>query len=273
MRYVLKTLIQRRSLIKELVSKDLKLRYARSRLGFLWLFLSPLLLVGIFYVVFYKFLQVRTEEMPFLLYLMSAIFPWMFFQNSLTGAITSLYDNRNLIRESGFPHYLIPLCVVLVNLIQFLPSLLILLVSSAFMRGGLPMSAVLLPAVLGMHFVITLGLATLSSLLYVKARDIKYIIEVCLTLLFYLTPVFYPLSFVEASLSPDLFRLYKLNPFVGIVSLYRVTSVKGGYYSMAGSLDMATLVYVPVLFAAFVALCSALYYRKNKRSINDRLFY
>ncbi|RJO63723.1 MAG: hypothetical protein C4540_06480 [Candidatus Omnitrophota bacterium] len=271
--YLLKTIIDRRSLIRELVCKDLKLRYARSRLGFLWLFLSPLLLVGIFYVVFYKFLQVRTEEMPFLLYLMSAVFPWMFFQNSLNSAITSLCDNRNLIRESGFPHYLIPLSVVLVNFIQFLPSLLILLVSSAFMRGGLPILAILLPVVLVMHFAMTLGFAILSSLLYVKARDIKYIIEMCLILLFYLTPVFYPLTLVESSLSPELFKLYMLNPFVGLISLYRVTGVKGGYYSVARFLDIQTLVLVPLFFTVFILLCSFLYYRKNKRSINDRLFY
>src|SRR3989338_2265063 len=89
-------------LIKELVLKDLKIRYSRPMLGFLWAFLSPFLIVGVFYLVFSLILKVQTEEAPFFLYLMSAVFPWQFFHNSVISSTTSLVDNKNLLREANF---------------------------------------------------------------------------------------------------------------------------------------------------------------------------
>ena len=114
------------NLIRELALKDLKIRYSRPALGFLWAFLSPILTVAIFYVIFGLVLKVKTEEAPFVLYLMSGIFPWMFFQDSIFKSITSLVDNKNLIKESNFPHYLIPVSIVMTNAIIFLPSLFII---------------------------------------------------------------------------------------------------------------------------------------------------
>lgn len=117
---IIQELFAKRNLIQELVIKDLKIRYSRPLLGFLWAFLSPFLTVAVFYVVFCVILKVEITEAPFVFYLMSAIFPWRFFQDSLMCSTTSLVDNKNLIRESNFPHYLIPLSIVFTNLIIFL---------------------------------------------------------------------------------------------------------------------------------------------------------
>ena len=84
------------NLIRELAIKDLKIRYSRPMLGFLWAFLSPFLTVMIFYFVFGTLLKIKTEDVPFFLYLMSGVFPWIFFQESITRSITSLVDNKNL---------------------------------------------------------------------------------------------------------------------------------------------------------------------------------
>src|SRR3989338_3576328 len=95
------------NLIQQLVLKDLKMRYSRPMLGFFWAFLSPFLAVTVFYAVFSLALKIQIKEAPFFLYLMSAVFPWRFFQDSLMSSVTSLVDNKNLIKESGFAHYLI----------------------------------------------------------------------------------------------------------------------------------------------------------------------
>ena len=131
---ILKEIWSRRDLIRELVVKDLKLRYSRPLLGAMWAFLLPFLTVLIFYVVFCRVLRVRVEEAPFILYLMSAVFPWRFFQDSLSCSTTSLMDNKNLLRETRFPHYLIPLSVVLANAVNFLPSLMILIMTALIDR-------------------------------------------------------------------------------------------------------------------------------------------
>ena len=163
----------RRNLLRELVMKDLKVRYSRPILGFFWMFLSPFLIVLIFYVIFSLLLKVEIKEAPFALYLMSAVFPWYFFQNSLMNATTSLVDNRNLIKESNIPHYLIPLCIVIAQAIIFSPSLCIVLLASFLMLKGLSILILFLPFVLAIHLITTIGLSILVSILYVKWRDLK----------------------------------------------------------------------------------------------------
>ncbi|MBU4418508.1 MAG: ABC transporter permease, partial [Candidatus Omnitrophica bacterium] len=167
---IIKEILARKNLIGELVLKDLKLRYGRPVLGPFWAFLSPLATVFIFYLVFSVFLKAKTEESPYVLYLMAAIFPWRFFNDSLVCSTTCLVDNKNLIRESNFPYYFLPLSIVLANMINFLPSLAVLIFTAFFVLKGLPLLIILLPLVLVMQFLLTIGLSFIFSLLYVKYR-------------------------------------------------------------------------------------------------------
>jgi len=259
-------------LIRELVLKDLKIRYSRPAIGFFWAFLSPLLMVAILYLVFSVILQVKIKEAPFLLYLMSAVFPWRFFQDSVLSSTTSLVDNKNLIKESSIPQYLIPLSIVLANAINFLPSLGILLLTAIFYLRGLPFFIVLLPIILAIHFVATMGISLAASILYIKCRDIKYILEAVLQILFYLTPAFYPLSLIKESFGPAWFTVYTHNPFVGILNLYRLTILKGFYPALKGA-GAVSIFLVPLGFAIVILALSFSYYQKNKTIINDYLSY
>jgi len=270
---MIKEIIIRRNLIRELVLKNLKIRYSKSLLGFLWAFLSPFLIVLIFYLVFSLILNVKTEEAPFILYLMSGVFTWRFFQDSLMCSMTSLVDNKNLIRESNFPHYLIPLSIVLANAIVFLPSLFILLIASLVSLKGLPIFVLFLPFILVIHLVISIGLSIIFSVLYVKWRDIKYILEVVLLLLFYLTPAFYSIRLVKSSFPPPLFVLYLYDPFVCILNLYRISILKGFYVVVKNEMGIISMFFITVGVAIAVLGLVYYLYRKNKNSINDYLSY
>ena len=270
---IIKEILIRRSLIRELVIKDLKIRYSRPMLGFLWAFLLPFLNVVILYIVFSLILKVKTEEAPFFLYLMSAVFPWRFFQDSLICSVTSLLDNKNLIKESNFPHYLIPLSVVLANMVNFLPSLFVLIVTSLFILKGLPIFILLLPAVLLVHLIIAVGMAIILSILYVKWRDIKYILEVALLLLFYLTPAFYSIYLVKNSFSRLLFIAYIGNPLVGILNLYRFILFKGFYSVIHKDISPISFIIIPIGFGIVLLVSSFYFYRNNKNTINDYLSY
>lgn len=269
---VIKEIFVRRNLIRELVAKDLKIRYSRPILGFLWAFLSPLLMVATFYVVFSIILQVKTQEAPFLLYLMSAVFPWRFFQDSLISSVSSLIDNKNLVRESRFPHYFIPLSVVLANAINFLPCLGILLLTAIFYLKGLPVFIVLLPIILVIHLIITISISLIVSLLYVKCRDTRYILEAALQILFYLTPAFYSLGLIKDSFGDGWFSVYVLNPFVGMLNLYRITILKG-FYPAIERAGISSLFFVPLGFAIALLVAAISFYKKNKNTINDYLSY
>jgi ABC-type polysaccharide/polyol phosphate export permease len=271
--HIIEEILVRRNLIRELVVKDLKIRYSRPILGFFWAFLSPLLIVGIFYLVFSSFLQVKTKESPFLLYLMSGVFSWKFFQDSLMSSVTSLIDNKNLIKESKFPHYLIPLSIVLANSINFLPSLAILIITALFVLKGLPVFIILLPIILAIHLIIIVGMSIIFSIIYVKWRDTRYILEAVLLVLFYLTPVFYSIYLVKDSLPSIWFSVYIYNPFVGILNLYRFAILKGFYSFIKGDIGLLSLIIFPAGFAIALLLFSLHFYKQNKNSINDYLAY
>lgn len=270
---MIRELLLRRELIFQLVLRDLKIRYSRSMLGFLWAFLSPLLTVGIFYIIFGLFLKVKIEEAPFVLYLMSGIFPWVFFQDSVLKSTTSLMDNKNLIRESGFPNYLVPVSIVLANFINFLPSLLIVTASSFFVLRTLPVFIVFLPFVLALHLASSVGFSVLASILYVKWRDLKYILESILFLFFYLTPICYSLSVVKDSISPILFMAYIYNPLVGILTLYRISLLKGFTNGVDKYMILSLVVAIQLIFISFILMAAFYLYRKNRDTVNDYLGY
>lgn len=264
---------KRRDLLHELVAKDLKLRYSRPMFGFFWALLLPLLTVSIFFVVFALFLKIKIEEAPFILYLMTAVFTWRFFQDSLIGATTSLLDNKGLLREARFPAYFIPLSIVLANAINFFPPLTIMIAATLFVLKSLPGYILFLPAVLAVHFLATAGLAIILSILYLRWRDVKYILEVILTLLFYLTPSFYSISLVKTMLTPLLFKIFLCNPFTGILNFYRAVLLKGFYGFISQEAGVASFVVLPVIFAIFIAGFSLYFYKRNKDNINDHLSY
>ncbi len=261
------------NLLYELVKKDLKTRYARPSLGFLWLFFTPLLMVAVFYVVFGLILKVQIQGVPFFLYLMSAIFPWMFFQNSVLQSTTSLMDNRNLIKESRFPHWLIPLSIVLANGISFLPSLGILIIMASFILKGVPCAFLFLPFVLFLHLILAFSFSLIASISHVRWRDTKYLLDVFMQMLFYSTPVFYPLHIVRQSCGPFWFNVYLHNPFVGILNLYRLAILKGFDRSLDIDLSSVVLLIGPLCFAAVLLWLSFYIYSRNRDSINDYLSY
>jgi len=266
-------IINKRNLVRELVVKDLKLRYGRPGLGVLWAFLSPLLMVIVFYVVFSLIFETSIEEAPFFIYLMSAILPWSFFQSSLMSSVTSLVDNKNLIREANVPHYLIPLSITLANMVNFLPSFIILIITTVLTLKSASVFILCLPAVLLIHALITFGLGVIFSILYVRWRDIRYILEAILLFLFYLTPVFYSISLVEAKFSRLLYNIYICNPFVGITNLYRITLFKGFYYKVHTKIGFMHTIAIPVIFAIIILWIGLRFFKSSKNTINDRISY
>jgi ABC-type polysaccharide/polyol phosphate export permease len=270
---IIKEIWTRRDLIHELAVKDLKLRYSRPLLGFLWAFIFPFLNAAVLYLFFLVILKVKLMEAPFLLYLMSATFSWRFFQDSLSCATTSLMDNKNLLREARFPHYFIPLSIVLANAVNFLPSLAILIMTSLIYLKGLSPLIVLLPVIFAVHLLITIGFSIVLSILYLKWRDTKFILEIFLLLLFYLTPTVYSVSLMKAALPGWLFHAFIHEPFTGILNFYRVTLLKGFYGFIAGEAGFFSIFISPMLFAILAGWFGFYYYQRNKSDINDHLSY
>ena len=211
-----------RELAIKLASKEIKVRYKHPVLGFLWALLVPISMISIFSFIFSVLLKIHNEGVSFVAYISCAMFPWTFFQLAIGSSVTCMVESGSLIKKVYFPRELIPISVVLANLVNFVFSMILLVLFLSFLGGVWSWRLGVLPVVILLHLILTLGLALLVSALHVEFRDMKYIVEILLVLWFYLVPVFYPISLIEHYPFPVIF-LYFMNPMVGIVSLYRWT--------------------------------------------------
>ncbi|HQO37887.1 MAG TPA: ABC transporter permease [Candidatus Omnitrophota bacterium] len=260
-------------ILRELVIKELKVRYGRPMLGFLWAIVVPLSTALILYAVFNIILKISITEAPFILYLMTGVFPWRFFQDSVMGSVTSLVDNRNILKESRVPFYAVPVAAVLVSMITFIPALAVVIVSAAIIMHGIPVWLILLPAVLCIHFCMAAGVAVLVSAVYVFWRDMKYAVETALLIIFYISPVFYSVSMIQGVVPGGLFRLYLASPFVSIMQGYRVCLLKG-FAAEAAAADWFACAAVQMLvFLIVLTAAAAGMYAANRRRLAEHLSY
>lgn len=185
-----------REVISNFVAQDLKVKYRRSYLGFLWSLLNPLLQMIVLSLVFR--LIFRMENIS--LYLLAGLVPWGFFSGSLDGCAMSIVAAEGMLKRQYFPKLVFPLSIVLQNLITFLLSLLALLLMLGWAIGFRPSAALLiLPLSFLCLFCVTLGLGAIAAVVTVYFRDMRHLIGVFLTALFYLTPIIYPLEIKRAA--------------------------------------------------------------------------
>jgi lipopolysaccharide transport system permease protein len=223
-------------LLRELVLRDVKLRYKRSLLGIFWSLLNPLLQLLVLSVIFGLVLPLNIPNFP--LFLFVGLLPWNWFQNSLLEATGAIVDNRDLIRRPGFNSAILPIVAVTSNLIHLVIALPVLVIFLWW--GGVPLTpwALLLPLVIAVQFVITLSIAYLVAALYVRLRDIRYLLGIMLMLGFYLTPIFYD----SAAIPPAYQGIYHLNPLVTLIECYRSLLLYGDGFPQAGALGLLAVV-------------------------------
>lgn len=204
-----------REILKNLVLRNLKVRYKNSVLGLFWAFLNPLFTIIVFYVVFSLIIKIQIPQYP--LFLLSAFLPWIFFSSALTEATNSIIENANLVKKVYFPRAILPVSYVLSNFINLLLSLLVLLPILLFFRLYIIKFIYFLPVILIIHLIFTTGLALLFCCANVYFRDVSHILTVILMFWFYLTPIVYPISMVPVKFQ----GLYMANPMAAMANIYR----------------------------------------------------
>lgn len=208
-------IIQYRELLKNLVARDIKVRYRRSVLGFVWVMLNPLLMMLVLSVVFSELFKVSTKN--YTVYLLSGIIMWNFFAQSTSVTVMSFLANSNIIKKIYIPKSIFPLSSILSAAINFIfsivPLALILLLTHTPLSGNF----YFIPMVLFFLIIFSFGLSLTLSTIAVFFHDIVYIYEVFLLAWMYATPVFYPDSII-----PERFKLaLQLNPLYYFIKLFR----------------------------------------------------
>jgi len=216
----LRQLFRYRGLIQSLVARELKARYRGSVLGFLWSFITPLLLLLIYTFVFTVIMPNRNElAQPYAVFMFCGILPWNWFSSSLMEASGSLVAGGNLIKKVLFPAEILPLVNVLANMVHFFLGLLILAVFLIVYRHWPdPAGLVWFPVAILIQLVFTSGLALFLAALTVHYRDIRDLLSNLLMFWFFATPIIYPWQ------DPNVSRfkwLFDLNPFTHLAVSYQ----------------------------------------------------
>jgi lipopolysaccharide transport system permease protein len=208
----LRTLYRYRQLLTALTARDLKARYRGSVLGYFWSLANPLLLLGVYTVVFTIFFPSNVVK-PYPLFLFAGILPWTFFAAAILESTTSISSNAALIKKVMFPAEALPLVVVMSHLVHFLLAVPILLIA-AIAFGRVNPTLVFLPFVVILQAIFVAGVAMTVASVSVLFRDLRDIITNLMQIGFFVTPIIYLIDNVTYRPFRALLRLNPMTPFV-----------------------------------------------------------
>lgn len=203
-------------LILLLTKKEFALKYKRTVLGIFWSLLNPILLALVFFVAFKIFMRFQIENYTF--FLLSALFPWSWFSSSVIISARSLVDNVTLIKKVIFPRHYLVASVIFAQLVHLLFSIPILLVFSYTNGSGPSFSWLLgIPLLILIQLLFIFGVSLVISICNTYFRDIEYLVGVAMNLIFWMTPIIYPMSSI-----PEKFHsIFLLNPLTSMMSAWR----------------------------------------------------
>ncbi|MGD1994851.1 MAG: ABC transporter permease, partial [Anaerolineae bacterium] len=203
----IRELVSYRELLWSWVVRDIKVRYKQSVLGIAWAILQPLSATLLFAVVFSRFVRIDTGGIPYPIFYYSAMLPWTFLSSSISFGVPVLVNNMNLVTKIYFPREILPIAAVAASFVDFLVASVVFIGMMIFYRVTVGVSMLLVPLVVAVQILLTLGVVLAASAVMIRYRDIRFVVPLGLQLWLYATPIIYPLSFV-----PERFRtIYMLN--------------------------------------------------------------
>lgn len=243
---IIKNLYLYRELLKTNVKKDIRGKYKGSFLGVLWSFLNPLLMVLVYAIVFTTIM--KWDEPNYIQYLVCGVIPWTFFTTSMNLGIGSIKNNAGIIKKVYFPREILPISAVLSGLVNFYISCVIVLLFCIIGGLGVSWHIILVPFIGFIQFLITTGLVLGLSAINVYIQDTEYIIQFVLNMLFYATPILYPVT-----VFPEAFRwLLTVNPLTHIIMAYRDFFMYHQLPSFNSALYMVVCAIVIIVLGIFI---------------------
>lgn len=238
--------VRYRSLIRSLVFMDFKVRYAGSRLGLLWMLLSPLLVLGAYLLLFGKILGVRPDlalsSLDYTLLMACGLLPWLGFSEGVMRGTGSVLAQRNLMKSQVFPMELIPVTAVCAGLLVQMCGIAVLLLVLG-LRGALGLTLLLLPLLVVLQALFTIGIVWFLSCVNIVYRDTSQVVGLLMVLLMFLSPIAYTQEMVPGGLE----LVVKLNPLSYLIEGYRGALMFNRLPSVAGLVTFAGLACVTLL--------------------------
>jgi len=213
-------------LLKNLVMRDVKIRYKNSLLGILWSLLNPLLMMLV-YTILFTILIPSNDIRLFPIFILVGLIPWNFFSGTIASGTESVTGNSPLVKKVHFPRILLPTSALLSQLVNFLLAFIVLVVFLFVSGIGLTIHALWVPVLVVIQMIFMLGLIMMFSAVQVFYRDVMMVLSVALMAWFFLTPVFYPFEQLGSSatimgitFNPAVVMRW-INPMASLVDGYR----------------------------------------------------
>ena len=204
-----------REFLKTNVKKDIRGKYKGSFLGVLWSFINPLLMALIYAIVF-PFILKNSQD-NYVTFIVIGILPWTFFTTVIQQGTYCILFNAGIIKKVYFPREILPISVATSGLINFFIALPIILLFCIFSGLGLSFYALMFPLIALVQFILLLGIILITSSINVYIRDLEYIVQFFVNMLFYATPILY-----SSTLFPGKYRWFlNMNPMTTLINSYR----------------------------------------------------
>lgn len=257
-----------RTLLRELVRTDFKLRYQGSVLGYTWSLLRPLLLFVTLYIVFVKFLKIGNSIPHYPVYLLLGIVMWTFFTEMTQQSLGSIVGRGDLIRKIKIPRWIVVISSSLSALINLGLNLIIIAIFMIINKVDITSNMLLLPLNLIQLYVFSLGISFFLAAAFVKYRDMSYIWEVVLQAGFYATPILYPISLIP---NVTVQKILLINPVAQAIQGARYNLVTTETVTTRGIFNGGWYSLIPALITLLFLLIGALYFKKESRYFAENL--
>ena len=239
--------------------RDIKIKYKQTALGFLWAILQPLLMMIIFTLFFGRALNVPSQNLPYPVFVFSGLLLWNTFSSGLTNSANSMVNNAQIIKKIYFPRLVIPVSSILVALFDFLMAFILFVPLLIFYRQPVSIAALWSwPLALAVSLIATIGPGTLLAALNVKYRDFRYVIPFLVQVLFFLTPIIYPISILKY---PILQYVIVMSPMYAAVELFR--------YPLTGVELHTTFIMISLCSSLFMLFIGLIYFKRTEDFFAD----
>lgn len=243
---------ERRFAVKQLMLRNFRVRYRNMAFGALWSVLNPLIMLGVLAFVF-TYVYPRPENSGnFPLFLLIGLVHFNIFSRMVPAATASVIEQSALIKKVAFPRIITPLSVVLAQLMDVLVLLGLLILFALIFHAPITLNYAWVVLAVVVEIIFITGVGFICSALNVYYRDMLYIVESWLTVLFWLTPVFYPLDYVRLRLPDWLYNLYILNPLTGCIEASRRAVLYQHCPDLRSGIYAIVIAFATLFFGAFV---------------------
>lgn len=235
-----------RELLKTNIKKDIRGKYKGSFLGVLWSFINPSLMTLVYAIVFPYLMRGAGYE-HYTTFLIIGILPWNWFTTSIAQGTFTILGNAGIIKKVYFPREILPISVVVSGLVNFLISCLVMALFIIFSGIGFNIYLIYLPLVIMTQFLFTLGIVFITSAINIYIRDLEYIINFIIQMLFYATPILYSMDMFTGS---RIGTIIQFNPMTPIINSYRNIL----YWGVTPQIKSLIFVLIGSIFLCFIGL-------------------